>query len=218
MFRFHGSPSPARDLGLGVGVGLVVRLERALAWLAALLLGVALWMMGDAAWYQRQANAELLAPSPGADVATPLPVAVTEGTPLGWLRLPRLALEVVVAEGLSDAVLRRAVGRVPGGARLGERGNLVLAGHRDTFFRPLESVRAGDLVVLEDRSRRLLYRVEWAAVVEPSQVDVAGPSAYDALTLITCFPFGYVGPAPYRFVVRARRLADDVAFPGPAAL
>jgi len=191
-----------------LGSPLAARLEKALWWIATLLLGVALWMKGDASWYQRRASAELRAlPAPVA-ASQPAPQAPLDGAPLGWLRIPRLELEVVIAEGMSDAVLRRAVGRVPGGARPGEGGNVVLAGHRDTFFRPLERIRAGDLVVFEDRARRITYRVEWAAVVEPRQVEVVGPSAYEALTLVTCFPFGYVGPAPYRFVVRARRLPD----------
>jgi sortase A len=188
--------------------GHLAALAETVLWTAGgLLLGVAMWMAADAAWYQLRAGEELraaaLAPAPLAPVATP---ALT-GAPIARLSIPRLDLDVVVAEGDSDDVLRRAVGRVPSGARLGDAaGNVTLAGHRDTFFRPLEEIRTGDRIVVERGAARDVYLVEWAAVVDPSRVEVQGDPGYAALTLVTCYPFRYVGEAPYRFVVRARRV------------
>lgn len=205
-------------------------LERALAWGGALLLGVALWMAGDAAFYQSRADARLRAASTaaGGPAAAPgshreqilppsAPSAIPAGTALGWITIPRLEVDVVVAEGTSDEVLRRAVGRVPTSARFGEDGNIVLAGHRDTFFRPLESIHAGDLILLGRPDRRDAYRVEWVAVVQPEAVELGRAAGYPSLTLVTCFPFGYVGQAPYRYVVRARRLDLTGAVVEPAA-
>ncbi|MBP1643630.1 MAG: sortase family protein [Acidobacteria bacterium] len=184
------------------------RLETGL-WLAAIvLLGSAAWMKADASWYQHRAQRELEAAGLERP-ATPAPSrarALAPGTPVAQLSIPRLEVDVVVAEGVSAEVLRRAPGRIPGSARPGEAGNVAIAGHRDTFFRALERIRVDDLLVLARPDGRDAYRVEWTALVEPRQVDVATDSGYPALTLITCYPFDYVGDAPYRFVVRARRV------------
>ena len=188
--------------------------EAVLWWTGALLVGTALWMLADAAWYQRQARDVLRTAALGS-VPTAAPRSATTaaaGTPIARLTIPRLDLDVIVAEGDDDDVLRRAIGRVPGSARLGdESGNVTLAGHRDTFFRSLEEIRTGDLIFVERDAVRDAYRVEWAAVVEPSRVEVLRDAGYAALTLVTCYPFRYVGEAPYRFVVRARRVDDASA-------
>lgn len=135
---------------------------------------------------------------------------IPEGAPIARIEIPRLGLEpVVVAEGSSTEVLRRAVGHLPSSALPAEEGNVVLAGHRDTFFRPLEGVRVGDVIVLEvGEGRKDYYEVEWTEIVEPTAVRVMEETGYPALTLITCYPFRFVGNAPQRFIVRARRLAS----------
>ena len=188
--------------------------EAVLWWTGALLVGTALWMLADAAWYQRQAREQLrTAAIESAPTAAPWSATTAPaGAPLARLTIPRLDLDVIVAEGDDDDVLRRAIGRVPGSARLGdESGNVTLAGHRDTFFRSLEEIRTGDLIFVERDAVRDAYRVEWAAVVEPSRIEVLSDAGYAALTLVTCYPFRYVGEAPYRFVVRARRVDDASA-------
>lgn len=196
---------------------LMRRLEAACWWCGFALVGTALAIAGDALWYQRQATATLRA-APAAPSALAAPAAaVPAGTPLARLLVPRLGTRVVVAEGAGDAVLRRAAGRLPSSARFGEDGNVVVAGHRDTFFRSLEAIRAGDRVVIERGGRRVDYEVEWAAVVEPSRVEVTRDAGYPALTLVTCYPFEYVGEAPYRFVVRARRVAGAPAAGGESS-
>ncbi|MCM2270591.1 MAG: class D sortase, partial [Thermoanaerobaculia bacterium] len=170
--------------------------------------GVALAIAGDALWYQHRAEASLRSQeaAPQSVESTVREVSVAAGTPLARLAVPRLGTSVVVAEGVDETVLRRAAGRLPESARFDEDGNVAVAGHRDTFFRSLERIRAGDRVVIERAGGRSEYEVEWAAVVEPSRIEVTHDAGYPALTLVTCFPFTYVGEAPYRYVVRARRV------------
>jgi sortase A len=109
----------------------------------------------------------------------------------------------VVFEGADQDVLERGAGHLPGSALPGEHGNTVLAAHRDTFFRPLRGIRPGDVVKIHTVPKDSIYVVESAQIVGPNDVDVLKPTAEPALTLITCYPFQYIGPAPERFVVRA---------------
>jgi sortase A len=132
--------------------------------------------------------------------------ALIAGGSMGEIQIPRLGLTAVVIEGDSGAILQRAVGHLADTARPGESGNVVLAGHRDTFFRPLKWVRVGDLIVLSTRNGDFEYRVESTAVVPPTDVQVLEPTGGRTLTLITCFPFSYLGSAPDRFIVRAREI------------
>jgi len=123
---------------------------------------------------------------------------------LGRLSVARLGLSVMVAEGVDNHTLRRAAGHIPGTARIGSGGNAGIAGHRDGFFRPLKDVRPGDEIVITTPGAITRYRVEWAEVVPPDETSSLRPTRYPALTLVTCYPFHYVGNAPDRFVVRAR--------------
>jgi LPXTG-site transpeptidase (sortase) family protein len=123
---------------------------------------------------------------------------------LARLSVPRLDMSVMVAEGLDSRTLRRAAGHIPGTAPLGSAGNVGLAGHRDSFFRPLRHVRVGDELVLTTPQAVSRYVVEWTEVVTPQSTEVLRPTPYPALTLVTCYPFTYVGTAPDRLVVRAR--------------
>ncbi len=130
--------------------------------------------------------------------------ALVDGGSIGEIRIPRLGLTAIVAQGDSAAVLRRAVGHLADTALPGEPGNVVLAGHRDTFFRPLKQVRVGDAITLRTRDGDFEYLVESTAVVPPTDVQVIQPTGGRTLTLITCYPFAYIGSAPDRFIVRAR--------------
>jgi len=141
------------------------------------------------------------------------PPAWVEGRAVGELALSRLALASVVVEGDSPENLRRAVAHLAGTARPGEAGNVVIAGHRDTFFRPLRDVRIGDLLTFKTADAAFMYQVEWTAVVDPSELSVLRPADGHTLTLVTCFPFSYVGPAPQRFIVRAREIAAPGVLP-----
>lgn len=181
---------------------LLRALELTLWVFAAIALVTAVGMKADELIYQHTATPPVESSESAQQPETD--VSVAPGTPIARLEIPRLEIDVVVAEGTSSKVLRRAVGRLERSARPGERGNIVLAGHRDTFFRPLAGIREGDLIVLDSETGPRTYEVEWVKIVEPTDVHVLRKSRYPALTLVTCYPFQYVGRAPQRFVVRAR--------------
>jgi len=126
------------------------------------------------------------------------------GPALGRIEIPRLGIQAVVVEGTDARALERAVGHIASTASPGTPGNCGLAGHRDTFFSGLGGARAGDLVRFSTPQRTYTYEVEWCEVVEPDRVDTLDPTPVPSLTLVTCYPFAFVGRAPQRFVVRAR--------------
>ena len=171
-----------------------------------LTLGYAAYVVADAQAYQaiEQRRFEHAGhPVAGAPTSNARP-ALLEGGAIGEIHIPRLGLLAIVAQGETAATLHRAVGHVPDSALPGELGNVVLAGHRDTFFRPLRRVHPGDAITLKTRDGDFEYLVESTAVVPPSDVQVLAPRGGRTLTLITCFPFSYLGSAPERFIVRAR--------------
>lgn len=142
---------------------------------------------------------------------------VEAGASIGRLEIPRLGLSVVVAEGDDENTLRVAVGHLPDTPLPWQEGNTALAGHRDTFFRPLRSVQPGDEVRFATRHGTFRYRVTRHTVVEPDDLWVLDASPAAALTLITCYPFDYVGPAPRRFIVHAERMANVIDRPHTTA-
>ncbi|MGA3026173.1 MAG: class D sortase [Bryobacteraceae bacterium] len=133
---------------------------------------------------------------------------------VGRLEIPRLGMRVMVREGDDEATLAKAVGHLPSSALPGARGNVALAGHRDTFFRPLREIRISDRIVFATLHGTFEYRVEALSIVGPGDVSVLQASAEPTLTLVTCYPFHYIGSAPQRFIVRARQTVP--AMPGPA--
>jgi sortase A len=126
------------------------------------------------------------------------------GSALGRLEIPRLSVSAIVRVGSDSRTLRLAIGHIGGTALPGERGNMGLAAHRDTFFRRLGEIRPDDQVRLVTPDGTFVYRVEQTQVVEPRDTWVLNPTDEPALTLVTCYPFRYVGSAPQRFIVRAR--------------
>ncbi len=135
--------------------------------------------------------------------------AVSTDGLIGRLEIPSLGLAAVVIEGVDRTALRRGVGHIPGTALPGERGNVGLSGHRDTFFRPLKDLKIKDQIHFTTLTGGFLYEVESLRVVEPSDVSVLAPSHENVLTLVTCYPFFYIGAAPKRFVVRARQMSPE---------
>lgn len=129
------------------------------------------------------------------------------GMPLGVLRIARLSLEVPIWPGTEERALNRGLGLIPGTAGLGGSGNIGLAGHRDGFFRVLEGIRKGDEVELEMLAGVRRFAVTDVWIVTPESVWVLDPTPYPSVTLVTCYPFYFVGKAPSRFVVRARATA-----------
>ncbi|MBP9826806.1 MAG: class D sortase [Thermoanaerobaculia bacterium] len=123
------------------------------------------------------------------------------------LEIPSIALSALVVDGVDAQTLRRAVGRIPASSRPGEPGDVALAGHRDTDFRGLGELDQGDPLILRTGEGEFRYEVESIRIVPPQRIDVLTPADHPTLTLVTCYPFHYVGPAPLRYVVRAREVA-----------
>lgn len=136
------------------------------------------------------------------------PRAVADGDTIGEIEVPRLGLNAVVLEGDSDDVLSRGVGHVPETALPWQAGNIALAAHRDTIFRPLRNIHAGDTILVKTTEGSRAYKVSFTEVVAPTDVQVLDSDGKNELTLITCFPFYYVGHAPKRFIVRAMQVEE----------
>jgi sortase A len=134
----------------------------------------------------------------------PLPAPIPEGQAIAIVKIPRLEVESLVVQGDSEKILNVAVGHLPGTALPGQTGNMALAGHRDTVFRALRKVRPGDRILVESPRGTYNYKVESTSVVAPTDLSVLRNSPDGELTLITCYPFSWIGSAPDRFIVRAR--------------
>lgn len=173
--------------------------EIALTLISVASLGYVGYAWWDARLTQRQGRAAVNEAKEAGNAMPP------EGSVLGEIEIPRIGVSSVILEGTEDHILRRAVGHVPGTARPGEPGNVAIAGHRDTFFRPLRGIAIGDEIVLKSARQTLIYHVQSAQIVNPRDVHVLNKTPTEVLTLITCYPFNFIGAAPNRFVVRATR-------------
>ena len=127
---------------------------------------------------------------------------------VGRIEIPRIGLKAMILEGASRRTLALAVGHITGTALPGAKGNAAIAGHRDTFFRGLKDIRLGDTILVTTLEGSFEYRVKVCHVVSPRDTRVLEDTAEAALTLVTCYPFHYLGPAPERFIVRATRAAS----------
>jgi sortase A len=134
-------------------------------------------------------------------------IPLRPGDLLGRVAIPRIGISAMVAEGDDPGTLARAVGHIPGTAVPESIGNIGLAGHRDTFFRGLGRVRVNDLIELETAQGKYQYEVMRVSVVNPDQIEVLDSSNKSELTLVTCYPFHYLGAAPQRFVVQSLRVS-----------
>jgi len=143
------------------------------------------------------------AQAPAAEQFAAVTAASTHLAVVGVLRIPVIELEVPISYGTDETVLRRGAGLIPGTATPGSQGNVAIAAHRDTFFRGLKDVAVGDLIELDTLERMRTYRVTALSVVEPTDVQVLADTGEPVLTLVTCYPFYFVGHAPQRFIVRA---------------
>jgi len=179
------------------------------------------WVLVDASRSQEAARRSL-ASAAAIGSAAPAPADATAdrsilpGSAVATLSIPRIRFSTVVLHGSDARTLRRGPGHVERTALPGEPGNIVVAGHRDTFFRPLRRIAVGDSVVLESPRGRFEYRVSSLDVVKSDDVSVLEQGGEDLLTLITCYPFNLVGSAPDRFVARATRVTTPGATAGAA--
>ncbi len=140
----------------------------------------------------------------------PLPWAKSPSAVIGRLSIPRLHFSAMVLEGVGERTLQVAVGHIPATALPGQAGNVGVAGHRDTFFRGLKDLKNGDEIQFSTLHGEYQYVVESLIVVQPDDVAVLAPSSENVLTMVTCYPFSYIGNAPKRFVVRARQVAPQM--------
>jgi len=150
-------------------------------------------------------------PSPGGCPQAP----VAQNGLIGRLSIPRLGLQAMVREGDSAGTLSVALGHIPGTAMPGQNGNVGVAGHRDTLFRGLGAVRLDDVIVFETLQGTYRYQVDNTQVVKPTDVAVLRDRKFPELTLVTCYPFYYVGAAPDRFIVTAHLQPENAAVPLP---
>jgi sortase A len=141
----------------------------------------------------------------GQDTFVKTASAFKEGAVLGRIEIPRIALSVVVLQGTSAQTLRLGVGHIEGTALPGEPGNIGIAGHRDTFFRSLKNVHRDDKILLQTASGIARYEVDWIQITAPDDGGIVASTRESSLTLVTCYPFHYIGGAPERFVVHAHR-------------
>jgi sortase A len=186
---------------------------------AILMLGYCGFVLADAWIFQKRANAaleRLVHERPAAGIVKlsgeppALPGALpplVSGELIGRMEIPRLSLSVVVVEGTGKPALRRAAGHIVGTGMPGQPGNVGIAAHRDTYFRPLRNIQRDDIITLTTLRGEYRYRVVSTKVVSPYDVAVLNPDGTEILTLVTCYPFYFIGAAPERFIVRAKRVA-----------
>ena len=155
--------------------------------------------------YQSQKFEQELAAIGGAADLNDVP-DLQEGDLVGRLEIPRVGVSVMVLQGTAEATLIAGAGHVPGTPAPGGYGNVVIAAHRDTFFRKLEGIQPGDRIRVATARGAYEYVVESTRVVDPGDTRVMESRGRQELTLITCYPFSFVGAAPTRFVVHARLL------------
>lgn len=198
----HATPPARRGIRL---------LERLLLILGIVSIGYYGYVSAETALYQSIENRELdaiLASAPPPQIVTRTSVirprvAPATGSPMGRIEIPRLGVSAVIRAGSDARTLRLAVGYIPGTALPGEGGNIGLAAHRDTFFRRLRDIRADDEIRLVTPEGTFSYVVQRTNIVMPRDTWVLNRTPEPALTLVTCYPFSYVGSAPQRFIVRA---------------
>jgi len=126
---------------------------------------------------------------------------------IGRISVARLGVSVIVMEGTDESTLQRAAGHICGTALPGQQGNVGIAAHRDTFFRPLRGIRKDDVITITTSRGNYRYRVVSTRIVDPDDVSVLNSDGSDVLTLVTCYPFNFIGSAPNRFIVRAEQIS-----------
>jgi sortase A len=141
----------------------------------------------------------------------PSAAAPAAGTLLGRLEAPSVNMTAPVLEGSDDATLSRGAGHIEDTPFPGQAGNIGIAGHRDTIFRPLRRIKVGDPLVLTSGDRTYRYRISKTLIVGPDDVYVLDPTPQPTLTLVTCYPFEFIGHAPKRFIIQASMVEDDRA-------
>jgi len=182
--------------------------QRVLFACAIVLLGYCAYLTVESWMFQRQSKIDLMN---GTEPKANTPAPIKAGDLLGRIDVERLGVSVAVVEGADFAELQHAAGHIAGTAFPGRKGNTAIAAHRDTFFWPLRNVRANDVIRVTTRNGIYRYRVVSTKIVKPDDVSILNSNGKEILTLVTCYPFYFVGSAPNRFIVRAERLHSAIA-------
>jgi sortase A len=161
--------------------------------------------------FESQLRSKSSVAQPGVSQEATSPCAVVkDGSVIGELEIPRIGVQALVLEGVDAGILRRAIGHVPGTAMPGEPGgNVAVAAHRNTLFHPLRFIRRNDLIRIETVAGTVSYRVESMQIVDAHDIAVLHNTGKSKLTLVTCYPFYYVGAAPRRFIVQAAEISEQ---------
>jgi len=194
---------------------MIQRLQHCLWVIGFLVLGYCGMSWMTARFHQSIGNSELdrllTKRTPGVQHPSQRLSAPPHGGLVGRVEIPRLRLSAVIFEGTDEPVLSQGVGHLTGSALPGPAGNVVLAGHRDSFFRALRNIRKGDTVEVTTTQGSRSYTIETTRIIEPTEVSVLEPTRAPTLTLVTCYPFYYVGHAPERFIVRGVEIPEGNA-------
>jgi len=197
---------------------ILLWIERALIAIAGALLIwcgmtiVDMWQVNSLAAPLANAVARHATSQPDATRRSP---KIAPGARLAKLEAPVVGLSVTVLEGTDNKTLMRAAGHLEHTAFPEEAGNTVIAGHRDTIFRPVRNLHVGDALVLTTSEYVYRYRITAIRIIDPAEVAVLGPTPSRALTLVTCYPFEFIGHAPQRFIVRADLDHEEARSAGP---
>src|SRR5262245_56684799 len=185
-----------------------IKIGRLMVAVGTVLLTLWLVVRADAWMYEKNASREFDASQSRTDAGDRPhePRTASDEGLIGRIEIPSLGLTALVLEGTGERTLRRGVGHVESTALPGERGNVGLAAHRATYFGKLGEVSAGDLITIRTFEGTYTYQVDSTLIVTPERGDLLEPVESSTLTLVTCYPFHWVGPAPKRFVVRASRV------------
>ena len=154
-------------------------------------------------------------PPPPISIKQDVPELVTDPGLIGRVEIPRLDISTMVREGVDAATLSRAVGHVPSTPLPGAAGNVAIAAHRDTYFRNVRYIRNGDHIRMVTPKGTYDYVVDSLKIVDPTEVRVLDPTPHPAITLVTCYPFNYIGSAPKRFIVRAHQVTTEARLGDP---
>jgi sortase A len=197
---------PSRPKGRGSGALILRWTARIVLAIGVILLAWVGWVMIQGRFYQASVTEYLkeqrkLPQRP----AGPIEAELVEGQTLGRMDIPRLGLSVAIFQGTKSKTLRIGAGHIEGTAIPGEAGNSGIAAHRDTFFRPLENIRTNDEIQIETARGFSHYQVDSIKIVAPDDIAVLEPTTESGVTLVTCYPFYFVGAAPKRFIVHAHK-------------
>jgi sortase A len=185
-------------LAIAVGVSC-------LAWVGVVSLRAEIYDREQRNQFEQQRTAAAASPNAG----TPrYPSTAARGSVIGLLEIPRLGFSDLVVHGDDDSTLSVAIGHLPDTPLPWQAGNSALAGHRDGKFRPLKDIKVGDRITLATRQGNLHYVLRETKIVTPDDLSVLTPTDTRTLTLITCYPFSYVGKAPKRFILKAEAIEN----------